>query len=458
MSENSVDVPQKKIWTVGTLKYTLPQLLCTATILLLAKQMMCLVCYSIVPNVKPIILDGIGATPTQIALIVSTLPNIMNVILNPILSTWSDKTRTRIGRRTPFLIWSAPFLALMLVLIGFHAEGSSLLAKLLPGVQCNWELWYLGIIILLFQIGYLFPGTAVYYLEADVIPYKCFGQYMAVGSIVSTLCNAAFSYWLLAFTVDHLKLTLTIFAVLYVLTYVLQLIFVKEGEYPPVQDKIDKNSSVAQKVVDYCVMFFRQCFTRKIFIFLSLCTGLNAASNICRGMFNTLFVTKDLGVDLATVGKIGGICGIITAVCIYFFGRIMDKTHPMLIYFLGGIFVMIVNVFGYFFCWGEKTYFVIALATSLMYAFQNLANTPLLVAILPPDKFGQFCSSNGMVNSLALVIGSFLGGIVTTRFGFRVMFVWDFFVTGLATAALIVVYFEWKRFGGKDNYVPPQVD
>lgn len=457
MSEKNIEIKKQDLWTIGTLKYTLPQLLFTATILLLAKQMMCLVCYSIVPTVKPIILDEIGATPTQIALIVSTLPNILNIILNPILSTWSDKTRTRFGRRTPFLILSAPFLALMLILIAFHAEGASLMGKLMPGLHCNWELWYLGITIMLFQIGYLFPGTAIYYLEADVIPYKCFGQYMAVGSIVSTLCSSAFSYWLLKFTVNNLKLTLSIFAAMYLVAYILQLLFVKEGEYPPVEDKIDKDSSIAKKVVDYCIMFFRQCFTRKIFIFLSLCTGLNAASNICRSIYNTLFVTKDLGLDLATVGKIGGICGIITAICIYFFGRLMDKTHPMLIYFLGGIFVMIVNVFGYFFCNGEKSYFVIALATALMYAFQNLANTPLMVAILPKDKFGQFASSNGMVNSLTLAIGSFLGGIVTTHFGFRVMFVWDFFVTGLATFALVVVYFEWKRFGGK-NYVAPQVD
>lgn len=444
-------------WTVGTLKYTWKQLFLVGTIMLLAKQMMCTVCYTLVPSVKPLLLDSVHADAKQIALIITTIPSILNAILCPILSTMSDRTRTKYGRRIPYLIFSAPILALTLILISFHVEAAEVLTKLFPAIQCNWGLWYLALMIFVFQVAFLFPGTAVYYLEADVIPQKCFGQYMALGSIVGTAVTSLFNFFLLDFTVKNLKLSFTAFGIAYVAVYLLQFFVIKEGEYPPVDDKVTKEGSMARQTWEYCLMFFRQCFTRKIYVFLALATGLNAASNVCRGMYNILFVTKDLKIDLKTVGEIGGVSGIISAVSIYFFGKLMDKTHPMFIYFLGGLLVMVVNVFGFFFCWGVKTYYVIAVATTLMYAFQNLANTPLLVKLLPTDKYGQYCSGNAIVNHISLIIGSALGGIVTQHFGYRVMFVWDFFVTALATGALIVVYFEWKRYGGK-NYQAPQVE
>ncbi|MPM40308.1 hypothetical protein SDC9_86948 [bioreactor metagenome] len=297
----------------------------------------------------------------------------------------------------------------------------------------------------------------VYYLEAEVVPQKCLGQYLAITCIFGSLFAAAFNYFLLEPAMSHMRLVLGSFAAFYMLAYVLQLLFVKEEQMPPPKKEVDEDSSWFVRTIGYLFMFFRQCFTRKIFIYLALCTGLNAASNVCRSMYIILFATKELTIDLDTVGKITGISAIISAVLIYFFGKLMDRTHPMLIYFLGGLLVMITNVFSYFFLYDTNSFTVISIVTTLVYAFQNLANMPLLVDILPRDKFGQYASGNAMVNHVSLMIGSALGGVVTGWFGYRVMFVWDFVVTGLATLALIGVYFEWKRYGGR-NYKAPIVD
>ena len=125
---------------------------------------------------------------------------------------------------------------------------------------------------------------------------------------------------------------------------------------------------------------------------------------------------------------------------------------------ISGFFIMAVNVFGYFLVYSPATFTVIGIATALMYAVQNLANTPLLVSILPMEKFGQLASVNSMVNSLVVLGAAWLGGYMTDYFGYRLMFIWDFVVTGMATAALFVVYDQWKKAGGKSGYVPPQLD
>ena len=174
-------------------------------------------------------------------------------------------------------------------------------------------------------------------------------------------------------------------------------------------------------------------------------------------MYNVLFATKDIGMEIAQYGKIMGIGALISAVAILFMGKVMDKYHPMMIYLIGGIFVMLVNVFGYFFVYTPMTFAVIGIATAIMYAIQTLANTPLLINLLPSDKYGQFASANSMVNSVAVLFGAWLGGYLTDCFGYRVMFVWDFFVTLLATIALLGVYKEWQRLGGRQHYTPPDI-
>ena len=447
-----------KIYKIRDLQYALPRLLLVCTMMLLATQTLGLVCYNLVPGVKPILLDRVGASATDIALVIGTIPQAINFILCPIISTLSDRTRTRIGRRIPYLIFSAPVLVVLLLMIAWTPEIAELVNRFLPFTQGgNTAFWVLAVLILLFQVTYLFPGSVVYYLIADVIPKECVGRFMAASMVVSSALGAGFNFFILNLAVEHMKPTFCVIGGLYMLIYILLMFFVREGQYPPVEDNIDKSGGFVRRSADYLAMFFRQCFQHRIFVLLFLCTGLNQASNICRGMYNVLFATKDIGMTIGTYGKIIGGGAAISAVVVLFMGRIMDKTHPMFIYLIGGCFIMLVNVFGYFFIYSTMTFAVIGIATAIMYALQGLAFSPLLINLLPPDKYGQFSSANSMVNSVAVFFGAWLGGQLTDIFGYRVMFVWDFGVTLLATLALIGVYREWKRFGGKAGYTPPPI-
>ena len=104
-----------------------------------------------------------------------------------------------------------------------------------------------------------------------------------------------------------------------------------------------------------------------------------------------------------------------------------------------------------------ETFAVIGIATAIMYAVQGVVLMPFLVAVFPAEKFGQFASANSMSISVILFFATYLGGKLTDMLGYRVMFGWDFAITLLACLALLGVYRQWKKYGGK-NYVPPQKD
>ena len=446
----------EKIYTVRNLKYNIYQLLLVGFMLLLATQTLGLVCYNLLPNVKPILLDKAGANARQISLILATLPQAIGFFLCPLISTISDKTRSRIGRRMPYLIYSAPILAILLVMIAYYQEITDFINRVVPSfANINGELWVLAVLMLVFQVVFLFPGSVVYYLVADVIPKNFIGRYTAVATICSSAIGAGFNFFLLKVSVENTKLTFAIMGILYLAVYILLLLTVKEGEYPPVNDEIDRSKSSLVRGVEYFTLFFKECFGHRIYVLLFLSTGLNQASNICRGMYNVLFATKDIGVSVELYGKIMGIGSIIAMVAVFFMGKLMDKFHPMFLYIYGGILIIITNIFGYYFVYTPLTFGVIGIVTALMYAIQGVAGTPLLVNMLPMDKFGQFASANSMVNSVVVILGAYLGGYLTDLFGYRVMFIWDFAVTSIAMTAMLLVYLQWKKLGGR-NYIPPQ--
>ncbi len=448
-----------KEYRVGTLRYTLPQLITAGIFMLLATQSLALLCNHLIPSLNPILLDRVGASAKTIALLVGTIPYVANFILNPLISTCSDKTRSRFGRRTPYLIISAPVMAGLLIAISWTPEIAAALQKLIHGIANeDMQFYVLASLLTLFQITYLFPGTVVYYLIADVIPQECLVRYMAWSSFCGTGLTFVFNYFILDFAVRHMKTAFLIIGLIYLAVYILQFFFLKEGEYPPVNDKIDRTESPIVKAGAYLKMFFSQCFRHKIFVFLFIAVGLNSASTICRGMFNVLFATKDIHMSVAEYGKVIGYGALASALVVLPMGRIMSRFHPLYIFLTGGLIVMATNVFGYFFVHSATTFMVVGIAMTVVYTIQNMAATPMGIALLPRDKYGQFSSAQGMIVSFAMFTGSYLGGVVTDIAGYRVMFVWDFCVTGLAMLALLVVAKEWKRFGGKEMYQPPPTD
>ena len=298
MSEPSTTVAEQSgngssRFAVGSLRYSLCRLLLVGATMLLATQSLSLLCNHLIPGIAPVLMDRCGASAADIALVIGTLPYVFNIVLNPIISTMSDKTRTRRGRRIPYLILSAPVMALLLVMIAWSPEIAGLLHRfVLTTVEIGTlKLVTLAVLISLFMLVYLFPGSVVEYLIADVIPRECIGRYQAFTSLAATGLGFCFNKFILAAATEHTKPVLALCGLLYLGVYILQFFVVKEGEYPPVADRVTGGASPMRRAAEYVALFFRQCFSRRIFIFLFISVGLNRASTICRVMFNVLFAT-----------------------------------------------------------------------------------------------------------------------------------------------------------------------
>lgn len=457
----NMEEKSKKLYNAGTLSYTMPKLLLVCCVIILSTLTLNLMAYKMIPALLPILLDENGASAKTIALIISTIPSAVNFFVVPFLSTLSDKTRTKYGRRIPFLAISMPLVIICLLLIAFEKD----IAILLHGSVLSafrFEVASLGVlitVILLYQLVYLVPGSILCYTYVDVVPKQFIGTFMGVTSFSGTCVTFLFNYFVVGHAVENPKLYFSLLAILYGIVFTILCLVVKEGKYPPLKPDSEKQKrNFLQKTADNVKLYFKECYSHRIYVMLFISMGITQASCVCRTMFNLLFATKELGMTATEYGKVMAYGAIVSAVFILPMGKIMDKIHPLRVFFYTGLLVIAVNVWGYFYVVDSRSFMVVGIVVILSYAIQFLANTPMLMKLVPNIKYGQFASANSMINCIILLFASFLGGVATDAFGYRMIFVWDFALTIVATLTLLVVLHDWKKLGGQKNYVPPSID
>ena len=118
-------------YTVGTLSYTKMGLVSLFGWLL--RGDFCFqVMESLNPAIIPLKLRSLDAPNWAIALIMVTLPGILNRTICPWVSFKSDRHRGPLGRRIPFILYTLPFLTGFLLLLGFSEQIGRALHSILP--------------------------------------------------------------------------------------------------------------------------------------------------------------------------------------------------------------------------------------------------------------------------------------------------------------------------------------
>jgi MFS family permease len=452
IQQNKAKEEEKKKLSVGTLTYTKIGL-----VSLFAWMLWGDFCFSLmerlIPQLLPLTLKNLDASNAVVGLLVGSIPAAINMILNPIISFRSDRKRTRWGRRIPYIFFASPFVTICLIGIGWAPK---LAEKVQPFLAANVSPAVLGLIFVAilcvgFQAFNTFVGSVFYYLFADVVPEAYIGRFMAFFRVVGAAAGFVFSRYIIGLADNYLPWIFTGVAIIYFISFMLMCFQVKEGEYPePSDDKERKNFSSSVK------LYFKECFSNPYYRWFFLGTAFNAASVICRTMFNIFFARENLGMTLDQYGKIMS-WGMLLALVLYIpLGFLIDKFHPIRIYIVGIVLVVLTNIFGYFMINSYETFFIFSMSLAVVYAIQSASNLPLYVALLPKERWGQFCSAQAMFQAFILIIANYGGGLMIDWIGdYRFIFIWDAIFTSIALIAIIFVYVGWKKYGGQKAYVAP---
>jgi maltose/moltooligosaccharide transporter len=431
-------------------------------------------CFSLMetiwPNVLPLMLRAEGTPNFLLSLVITTIPSVMNFVLNPIISTASDRHRGRLGRRIPFLLGATPFVTLCLVLLGFSRE----LGRLAHGALIHYfpdlsaasvTIAMICLLIVCFRFFELFVNTVFWYLFNDVVPAEFMGRFLGFFKVVGSLAGALFHFFLFTYAESHTSVLFFSVAILYGTAFMFMAANVKEGKYPPPE-------SVRGNPFAWIRTFFKDCLGHRIFrrvftysAFLGFCNAINAFA---------VFMAVSIGLTLDEIGKVAGAAAVVGMLLMYPMGYLVDRFHPLRVMVAAKTGYCLVVAVKFVFLFHEFSrpvaFWIYASAAAIAIPI-NVANTaasfPMIMRLFPHEKFGQFCSANAMCTSLGTILGGVFAGIFLdtlkrvfpgSDYYYRFVPVWNVFFMLLALGAMVLVYREWKRLGGDRNYLPPVTD
>ena len=169
------------------------------------------------------------------------------------------------------------------------------------------------------------------------------------------------------------------------------------------------------------------------------------------------------GVSLAKGGLRGIFMSIIAFILIYPIGSLVDRWNPLRTFLVCTFITLPFPILSYL--WYHNYTFGLYMGL-LQWPFATLAamcTVPMMIILYPKSKYGQFSSANAMVRQAVGAIAGPLGAILMDYLTvnsletdyYRYGFLFNFAVHGMSLAAMMGVYFYWKKLGG-ENYVAPE--
>ncbi len=345
-----------------------------------------------------------GLSPVWIGFFM-TLDNIAALFIQPPVGAWSDRLRTKIGRRMPFILIGAPVGALVFGLIP--------LAAVLPlFVACTSTL----------LLSMAFWRTPVVALMPDVTPSQFRSQANGIinlmggiGTIIASLVgstlyeiNVNFPFWM--------------GSVLVVLAALLVFLFIKEPkEYEKEEVKPDLFASLRELFQEKEKSGLRILFA--IFFWFLAYTGIEA--------FLTLYATRRLGISDGDAGRLMGHMGIFFVLFALVAGLAGSRLGRR-VSISAGLFVMalltlclavlpvdlltvsltklpvlgtirVVNLF--------------LMGAGIAWSFVNINSLPMVVDLTTAARIGTFTGLYYLFSTFSAIVGPNLNGLIVTLSG-----------------------------------------
>ena len=483
--------PSPTRWSVGTLTYDRRGLASVFFWLLWGDFVLTLMDGGVVSNVVQLQLKQLGTTNATIGFLGGTASALLSALGVAAISTASDRHRGPRGRRIPFMLWSTPPLAICLACVGFSPQIAAFLqhlsptlaglfgraaAAILPGVaglgpSTHLVLAVLALTLTLYNVFDLFPQTVYYALWADVVPTRMIGAFACCFRIVAALGMFVFNHFLLGWAATHPERLYAGAAGLYVVSFTLMCLRLKEGKYPPPPGEERYPAAPAGGVLDYqrpdtmfvgggpvarALEYVRTSYSIAFYWKFFIMSGSFIIAVKSLNKFAILYGTDSVGLTPARYGELISWKDLITIVPFLLLAPVIDRIHPLRAGLIALVFVVASVVACFVFIRGELSFALCMTATFTAIAVYQAATGAISVRLLPRERFGQFNSANVILWQLGWAAAASGCGYFLDKVGdYRFLFVWVGTFMAISLVAMIFVYRDWIRMGGDEGYVPP---
>lgn len=443
-------------YTVGTLTYTKAGLIAMVFWMMVGGAAFSLM-ESVFPSSITLQLKRLGVPEQWMPIMIGTVGQVINFVISPIVSFRSDRTRSRWGRRIPYILATMPPLCLCLVALGFTDDIGRYIRHSAWPAELHLSpltliILFVGLLITLFQFFNDILNTVYWYLFADVVPIGFLGRFNGISGVVSSGCGVFFSAFIYGKIQTDTRQIYIGAAALYLVGTVLMCWKIREGQYPTATDE-PPHASRWRTFVSDVQTYLRECFCHPLYIAYYIYNALLAMANAC-SFAVILFFIYDLGFSMDHMGKFGAILSIGGMLIAFPIGWFIDRIHPIYASLLA-ISLLIPANFVTFFMGSFAMYMVVQTLRLPIGQLARCAQSTLNMRLMPKKQYGQFCSANDLVRSFTLIFGGILGGFFIHHYcrlhgngGYAYFWLWSSAFDVAALICLFIVYLYWRKMGG----------
>ncbi len=446
--------PAPRTWRVGSLVYTRTVLL-SVFFWMLWGDLCVNIMETIVPRLVPLQLEKLGAAKAMIGFISASIPAGVEFLINPFVSTYSDRFRSRFGRRRPFILACTPILAACLVLVGFSGSIAGWLHTHLGGLgisESALAIVLLGVLLAIFQFFNVVVLATYYYMIADVVPQTVIGKFTSLYKVMGALGGIIFNKFIFPHSDNYQPHIYIGCAGIYLVAFLLMGWRVKEGDYPaPAPLPQQSKAAILHEWLreSFTIRFYQKLYMIGLFYYFAIGSSL----------FQQFFALNDLKMSKDEFGNATGNAGLIALPVFFLMGPLADRFHPLRVGIVGMSLMGLSSLASYYFItdvWTFKLWTIINAITMTSWLGSQIS---LLPRILPLAKYGQYCSANNTLCAIGKFGAPVISGAVIGSFAQnRLTYLWTAIFSAIAVAAVVIVYEHWKRLGGDLDYAPPQLD
>ncbi|MFZ5496987.1 MAG: MFS transporter [Verrucomicrobiota bacterium] len=404
----------------GTLQYTRGNLLAIFAWLLGAEVVFVLIDI-IEPQVLPVLLKFHGATDTQIAIIIGSVNAVLQLLIMPPLGYWSDRLRTRWGRRIPVLFWVTPFVTLFLTLTPFSPEIAAWLSAVpvvkdwLPLLPITPVILVFAALVILYRTVQTATNVCFFGLLRDVVPDTHMGRFLALFRVFGAAGTAIVSYWLLGLTETHSKHIFIGIAVLNLLCFTLLCRFVREGEYPPVAPSAaGAGAGRAARLWAATKTFVRESYRHPVYLWFYFVRVCLYGALLGLSHFTIFFPQHELGMSLMTIGAYRTYPLLVWIVIAFPVGWLVDRRGAVEVLKWGLVMITLGYVLTFLLATGPLTFLAGNMIFGVAFWVVMMAQLKLTAEVFHPQRYSQLAGANTIVQSIliAAVISPVCGWIL----------------------------------------------
>jgi maltose/moltooligosaccharide transporter len=468
------------VYRAGSLVYSAASLRVVFAWLLGAEVVFTLI-DMIEPKVLPVLLKLHGATDTQIGIILGSFNAVLQLIIMPPLGYWTDRLRTRWGRRIPVLFWVTPFVTLFLALTPFAPEIADWLVSFdglgawLKSLPVTPVILVFGALVFLYRVVQTMTNTTFFGLLRDVVPETHMGRFLALFRVFGAAGTAIITYWLLGLTTTHSRPIFVGIALLNLVCFGALCWFVREGEYPPVEkNPAGDGASRSKKFRAAVKVFISESYRHPVYLWLYFIRICLYGALLGLSGFIIFFPQYELGMSLTEVGHMLTWPSLIWVVIAFPVGQLVDSRGATWVLRWGLVLITAGYVGSFFLVVGPMTFLVSSLVTGTAFWIVMMAQLKLTQEVFHPQRYSQLAGANTIVQSLmiAVIISPACGWILDALKGwshtldlpgvgdvvlgpYRLVNLMLGLCYGLAWFGLNRLQHHMRRHGGPGNYQAP---